>query len=84
MMQMDVRVRFFAMLRDAAGVEECRLVLGPGTRAVDVTTLLVERYPRLNGLIGYARLAVNQEYQAWEVALHDGDELGLIPPVSGG
>ena len=81
---MDVRVRFFAMLRDAAGTEECRVVLGPGARGVDVKTMLVQRYPRLNGLIGYARLAVNQEYQPWEAPLRDGDELGLVPPVSGG
>ena len=72
------------MLRDAAGTEECWLVLGPGACGVDAKTMLVERYPRLDGLIGYARLAVNQEYQSWEALLHDGDELGLIPPVSGG
>ena len=84
MTPMDVRVRFFAMLRDAAGTEECGLVLGPGARGVDAKTVLIERYPRLDGLIGYARLAVNQAYQPWEAPLHDGDELGLIPPVSGG
>jgi molybdopterin converting factor small subunit len=81
---MDVRVRFFAMLRDAAGRDECWLVLGPGARGADAKTALVERYPRLAGLIAYARLAVNQEYQPWEAPLADGDELGLIPPVSGG
>ena len=72
------------MVRDAAGTEECWLILEPGARGVDAKTMLVERYPRLNGLIGHARLAVNQEYQSWETLLHDGDELGLIPPVSGG
>ena len=72
------------MLRDAAGVEECWLVLGPGARGVDAKTLLVQRYPRLGGLMNYARLAVNQEYQPWDASLRDGDELGLIPPVSGG
>ena len=84
MIQMDVRVRFFAMLRDSAGTEECRLVLEPGARGVDAKTVLVQRYPRMSGLIGSARLAVNQEYQSWEAPLRDGDELGLIPPVSGG
>lgn len=72
------------MLRDAAGTEECWVVLGPGARGADAKTVLVERYPRLAGLIGYARLAVNHEYQSWEAPLHEGDELGLIPPVSGG
>ena len=81
---MDVRVRFFATLRDAAGTEECRLVLTQDAGGVEAKMALVARYPRLDGLIDYARLAVNQEYQPWEAPLHDGDELGLIPPVSGG
>ena len=84
MTQMDVRVRFFATLRDAAGTEECWLVLGQGARGVDAKMALGGRYPRLDGLIDYARLAINQEYQPWEALLHNGDELGLIPPVSGG
>ena len=72
------------MLQDAAGTEECWLALGPEARGVDAKAALIERYPRLNGFLGSARLAVNQEYQAWEAPLHNGDELGLIPPVSGG
>ena len=72
------------MLRDAAGTEECQLALELGARGVEAKTTLVARYPHLDGLINYARLAVNQEYQPWEAPLSDGDELGLIPPVSGG
>jgi molybdopterin converting factor subunit 1 len=81
---MDVRVRLFATLRDTTGTEECWLALESGARGVDAKTTLVARHPRLAGLIEYARLAINQEYQAWETPLHDGDELALIPPVSGG
>ena len=81
---MDIRVRFFATLRDAAGTEECWLALDHGARGVDAKMTLKARCPRLGGLIDYARLAINQEYQPWEAPLHDGDELALIPPVSGG
>lgn len=72
------------MLRDAAGRDECRLVLDSGVLGADAKTMLAECYPRLAGLIETARLAVNYEYQPWEIPLSDGDELGLIPPVSGG
>ena len=72
------------MLRDAAGRDECWVILGAGARGADAKAALVERYPRLSGLISYARLAVNHEYRPWESPLADGDELGLIPPVSGG
>ena len=81
---MDIGIRFFAMLRDAAGTERCWLVLTSGSRGTDAKTVLVGRYPKLAGFISSTRLAVNQEYQPWEVLLRDGDELGLIPPVSGG
>ena len=81
---MEVRVRFFAMLRDAAGTEECWLVVRPDARGVDIKTALTERYPQLTGFVSSARLAINQEYQSWEAMLRDGDELTLIPPVSGG
>lgn len=72
------------MLRDAAGTDECWMALGPGARGIDAKAVLTQRYPKLAGLLGYARLAINQEYQPWEAPLADGDELGLIPPVSGG
>ena len=81
---MDVRVRFFAWLRDAAGCDECWLTLQPGTKALEAKVALVARYERLSGLIDTTRLALNQEYRPWETLLHDGDELALIPPVSGG
>ena len=81
---MNVRVRFFAWLRDAAGAEECWISLAPGATGGDAKALLVSRYARLSGFLDRVRLALNQEYQTWEAPLHDGDELALIPPVSGG
>lgn len=81
---MNVRVRFFAWVRDATGTEECWISLAPGATGRDAKTLLVSRYQRLSGFLDRVRLALNQEYQTWEVPLRDGDELALIPPVSGG
>ena len=81
---MDIHVRLFAMLRDAAGTDACRLTLEPTARSRDAKTALSARYPALARLLPYARCAINREYQSWETALNDGDELALIPPVSGG
>jgi molybdopterin synthase catalytic subunit len=81
---MTVRVRLFAWLREAAGTEECWLALRPGARGLEARTALLDRYARLRGLLDHVRPAVNQEYQSWEMPLSDGDELALIPPVSGG
>ena len=81
---LTVHVRLFASLRDAAGIEACQLRLEPSACGVDAKTALVQQYHRLKGLIEYARLAVNQEYQPWETPLHHGDDISVIPPVSGG
>ncbi len=81
---MAVSVKLFATLRDAASTDECWLTLAPGARGLDAKAALAGRYPRLRGLLDSARLALNLEYRPWETPLHDGDELCLIPPVSGG
>lgn len=81
---MTVTIRFFAFLRDAAGVDGCALDLTPGDTGLEVRARLRQRYLPLAGSLDYCRLAVNQEYQPWEIPLQEGDELGLIPPVSGG
>lgn len=81
---MVITVKFFASLRELVNADECRLALSPGACALEAKRLLEDRYPGLGPLLPYARLAVNLEYQPWEVPVRDGDELALIPPVSGG
>ncbi|HEY3945423.1 MAG TPA: molybdenum cofactor biosynthesis protein MoaE [Solirubrobacteraceae bacterium] len=76
---MVVRVRLFAALRERAGRDEIELELPEGA-------LVSDALERMGGLIGDVRavLAVNREYAAGDTALNSGDELALIPPVSGG
>jgi MoaE-MoaD fusion protein len=76
---MRVRVRLFAGLRERAGIARADLDLLDGARAVDVwDALAIGERPA-----GIA-FAVNREYAAEDAALADGDEVALIPPVSGG
>lgn len=76
---MNVRVRLFAGLRERAGADELSLELPPGARVRDA----LERVAWLTDGVPVV-MAVNLEYADREVALHPGDELALIPPVSGG
>jgi molybdopterin synthase catalytic subunit len=76
---MRVRVRLFAGLRERAGVAEVELDLPDGARVADA---LAEMRPVTGGTPVVA--AVNREYAAEDVALQPGDEVALIPPVSGG
>lgn len=76
---MEVTVRLFAMLRERAGSPELTLELPDGARVGDALA-------ELHGLAEDLPLvmAVNREYADEERVLDPGDELALIPPVSGG
>jgi molybdopterin synthase catalytic subunit len=75
----EVTVRLFAMLRERAGAGSVTLELPEGARvrdAIDSLAGLAEGIPLV--------MAVNREYASEEHVLDAGDELALIPPVSGG
>lgn len=79
---MKVRVRYFAMLRDAAGVA-FEDVAGDFASPAELWAHLAGRraFP-----LGPAevRVSVNAVYVSFDAALRDGDEVAFIPPVSGG
>lgn len=77
---MVIRVRFFAGLRELAGCAEQQLELPEGTRVGAVWGSLTGLGQPPDGVL-YAR---NKEYVDHDAELRDGDELALIPPVSGG
>ena len=79
-----VSVRLFALLGEIAGTRETEVELSEGLRAIDVYRVLCERYPEMAGMNGSLMYAINAEYVDAETPLRDGDELALIPPVSGG
>jgi molybdopterin converting factor subunit 1 len=79
-----VTVRLFARLADLAGVRETRLDIGEGLTAGDAYALLSRQYPAIGGFANCVMFARNQEYVSAETPLAPGDELALIPPVSGG
>ena len=76
---MLVRVRLFAALRERAGAEEIELELPEGASVADALAEMGD----LTGNLSVV-MAVNQEYADAGVPLAAGDELALIPPVSGG
>jgi molybdopterin synthase catalytic subunit len=77
---MEVTVRLFAMLRERAGAREVTLELPEGARVSDALAALEGVAPAEMPLV----MAVNREYAREDHALDPGDELALIPPVSGG
>jgi molybdopterin synthase catalytic subunit len=76
---MQVRVRLFAALRERAGTSEVELELPEGALVGDA----LERMRALTDGVPVV-MAVNQEYADAGATLHGGDEVALIPPISGG
>jgi molybdopterin converting factor subunit 1 len=83
-LSLRVRVRLFAMQREIAGTREVALDLPAGATIEDAWTALVERFPRLAPGRAAVRFAHHGAYTDAETALADGDEVAMIPPVSGG
>ena len=79
---MNVRVLFFAYLRERSGVHEATIDLSHGATVADAWRRLVETFERLPP--EPPRFAVNRVYVDKAHPLHDNDELALSPPVSGG
>ena len=81
---MRVTVRLFARLRDLAGSGEfIREVEAPAT-VKTVWQSLTAEMPALSEYEGTMSVAVNAEYARMAAAVHDGDEVAFLPPVSGG
>lgn len=81
---MQVRVLFFGMLKDVAGCSSESLTLPDQATAGDVLEHYAERLPKLKAGISSVAISVNQQYARREDRLRAGDEIGLLPPVSGG
>jgi molybdopterin synthase catalytic subunit len=81
---MHVRIRLFGAAREAAGAKEMTVSLPDGARISDAKARLVTDLPALVPL--FRRLAVsrNRAIVTDDAALADGDEIALLPPVSGG
>jgi len=81
---LDVRVRCFAGAAEAVGGQTLTLTLPPGSTAGDAVDRLAGQHPALAPMRPHLATAVNETYVGPDHPLEPGDELALIPPVSGG
>jgi molybdopterin converting factor subunit 1 len=79
-----VKVKFFASYREALGKDELELDLEEHSTVSDLIESLRQGYPKLGNLLETLVVSVNLEYSSYETVLKKGDEVALLPPVSGG
>jgi molybdopterin synthase catalytic subunit len=80
---LNVRVHLFAAYREAAGIADLEIEVPPSATPDWVWSALLARFPALR-LRAAPAFAVTDEYVMGDHPLRDGDEVAMIPPVSGG
>ncbi|MDR3740656.1 MAG: molybdenum cofactor biosynthesis protein MoaE [Terracidiphilus sp.] len=78
----QVQVQAFGVLKDALGAEPLSLTLFPGATVADLLATVARTHP--TAVLSGIAVGVNAEYATSAVLLNDGDEVALLPPVSGG
>ncbi len=81
---MNVRVRLFAVARQAAGQEAVELVLPEGATVADVRKQLAAHVPLLSATLSRMLIAVNARFAGDETIVPPNADVACIPPVSGG
>ncbi len=81
---MKVTVRFFATYRDVAGKPQIEMEMDDGASLGDLLERLYDMYPNLKKWSESIVCSVNRKYADDDKVLEPGDEVALLPPVSGG
>jgi molybdopterin converting factor subunit 1 len=81
---MTVTIKLFAAAREMIGAEAVSLELPEGATIADSKRTLTQMFPRIAGLLSRSVVARNQDYALDTDVIEPGDELAVIPPVSGG
>jgi len=81
---MRINVRLFALLKDRAGADHLSLDLPEQSTIATAVESLRRKLPALADHLNHIAFALNRSYTQSNTPLQDGDELALIPPVSGG
>ncbi len=81
---MHIRVIFLGPSRELAQRDEMTLEIPDGATVSEMRSQLESQCPSLQGKLKAVRFAINNNYALDGTAISDGDEIALIPPVSGG
>lgn len=81
---MTLTVQLFARGRELAGADTVAAELPAAATVADLRRTLAARFPALAGLLERSAVAVNHDFAENDRALSPGDEVAVIPPVSGG
>ncbi len=80
----QVTIKLFAIFQEVYGVDQMQIELELGTNVSQIFDRLVSQHPHLEQWRSLTRYAINLNFVEPDTVLNNGDEIALIPPVSGG
>lgn len=81
---MEFEVRLFASLKDHVNGDRIKVSVPAPASVATLLAAIASAYPALGPLLESSIVSVNREFAFPEMALNDGDEIAMFPPVSGG
>jgi len=81
---MNIKIKLFAAAREINGTGELALDVPVGCIVKEMKRIVSDDYPNLSELIMRSAVSLNHEFATDESVVNEGDEIALIPPVSGG
>jgi len=80
---MKIKILAFGVAQDIVGARKGEMDVTEEATIAEVKAALSDRFPRFEALNKFS-IAVNEEYREDDYIIQSGDELAIIPPVSGG
>ena len=80
---MEIKVLAFGIVKEIFSNSSVTVALTEGASVSELTLVLAEKYPAIKNLSSFA-VAINGRYGAPDELINAGDEIAIIPPVSGG
>jgi molybdopterin synthase catalytic subunit len=82
--KMKIKLKFFAQLRDVVHCDETEIEIKEGATVDDLALFLGDYFPKLREHLKTVSFAINNEYATKDAVLKNGNEVALLPPISGG
>ena len=81
---LKIRVVYFASAREATATQRETFTIPDAASTSDLAKEMIKRHPALDRMLDSVRFSVNLEVVEGRRSLHDGDEVGVLPPLAGG
>ncbi len=83
-MPRTVKIKFFGAAADLAGTRETEMQVQDGATLGELWTDMADQHPEIVPMKDSLAYAINNEYARWTDTVEPGDEIAILPPVSGG